>query len=178
MNDERELVQRLAHLKAAFDGAFAAPAGSGRTALRGYLAIRLNDTPYALDLEEVASVRKGVAVTPLPSEEPLLLGVAGFGGALAAVFDLTGLLGLASGAEPGWLVLARDAPVAFAFHALEGQLQVSRDAGEAPLASDGGGSSDLEWRPGLPRPVIRLSGLLARLRGASTDRPTEGAGAR
>jgi len=173
------LEARLIALRSAFDAAFALPPEPPAGARRGYLGIRLHGAPYALDLGEVASVRKHVPVTPLPSEEAHLLGVAGFGGALAAVYDLGALLGQARGAEPAWFVLVRGAPVAFAFHGLEGQLRA--DA-EEEATSDAGSelepASDLVWRPGLARPVIRLVALVARLGAVLTENPMEGTASR
>ncbi len=178
MNDAEEaLERRLVELRAAFDGAFGLPAEPPAGVRRGYLGIRLNDVAYALDLDEVAAVRKHVPVTPLPSEEPRLLGVAGFGGVLTAVYDLAGLLGQPGGKEPVWFALARGTQVAFAFQGLEGQLSPEEGSETTPAAEDGG-SSDLTWQAGLSRPVIRLRALVARLRGTGADRGTEGNGSR
>jgi chemotaxis signal transduction protein len=169
------LERRLAELKAAFDASFALPAEGSRVAQRGYLGIRLNDAPYALDLEEVAALRKHVPVTPVPSKEPHLLGVAGFAGTLTAVYDLTALFGQARLAEPVWFVLARGAPLAFAFQGMEGQLHVDAEDAEEAAATESGAASDLKWQAGLRRPVIRLGALVARLQGENADDRVEGA---
>jgi chemotaxis signal transduction protein len=179
VNDGREtLERRLAELKAAFDAAFASPPEASRVAQRGYLGIRLNEAPYALVLEEVAALRKHVPVTPVPSKAPHLLGVAGFGGTLTAVYDLTALLGQPRSAEPVWFVLARDAPLAFAFQGMEGQLHVDAEDAEARAATESGATSDLTWQTGLRRPVIRLGALVARLQGENADDRVEGAASR
>jgi chemotaxis signal transduction protein len=172
------LERRLTELKEAFDAAFAVPALPPRVAQRGYLGIRLNDTPYALDLEEVAALRKHVAVTPLPSEAPHLLGVAGFAGTLTAVYDLTALLGQERSAEPVWFALAQGAPLAFAFQGMEGQLHVDAEDAAVPAAAESEVASDLTWQAGLRRPVIRLGALVARLQGKNADGRVEGAASR
>jgi hypothetical protein len=175
VSDGREVLeQRLADLRSVFDAAFALPAARVEGTLRGYLGIRLNDAPYALDLEEIAALRKHVAVTPLPSEEPRLLGVAGFAGGLTAVYDLAALLGQPRTVKPVWFALARGSPVAFAFQGMEGQLRVAADT-DTLEAGESEGGSDLVWRAGLVRPVIRLGVLLARLRGNKTGGRDEGA---
>jgi hypothetical protein len=177
--DTDSLEKRLAQLKSAFDSAFALPPEPPAGARRAYLGIRLFDEPYALEVDEVVSVRKHVPVTPLPSEEAHLLGVAGFGGVLAAVYDLGALLGQPRGSAPPWFALVRGAPVAFAFHGLEGQLHThAEEVAPGDAASEPGGAPDLAWRPGLSRPVIRLRALVARLGGVATDRRMEGAASR
>jgi hypothetical protein len=178
VSDRRAVLEeRLVALRTSFDAAFTLPADPPVKERRGYLGIRLRDAPYALDLDEVASVRKHVPVTPLPSEESSLLGVAGFGGVLTAVYDLGGLLGQALGAEPAWFVLVRGAPVAFALDGLEGQLRAEAAAEGASREGDGAGS-DLDFRAGLARPVIRLHALVARLRSGAEDGGTKGAATR
>jgi hypothetical protein len=180
MSDRREALElRLVELRSAFDAAFARKPEKAAGERRGYLGIRLNGAPYALDLEEVRSVRKGVHVTPVPSDEPELLGVAGFSGTLTAVYDLGRLLGLPGGSQPTWFALVRGAPVVLAFHGLEGQLRAelgSEAVVEPPGDEDG--ASDLTWPPGLSRPVIRLGSLVARLRGVVTESGNEGAASR
>jgi hypothetical protein len=180
MRDRREeLETRLVELRGAFDAAFARKPEPAAGERRGYLGIRLNDAPYALDLDEVASVRKDVAVTPVPSDEPRLLGVAGFSGTLAAVYDLGGLLGLPSGFQPVWFALVRGAPVVLAFHGLEGQLHAElRSEAVVEPAGVEDGASDLSWQPGLSRPVIRLGALVERLRGVVTESGNEGVASR
>jgi hypothetical protein len=171
MKDTEEALEtRLVALRSAFDAAFARKAEPPAAQRRGYLGIRLNDTPYALDLDEVASVQKQLRVTALPSDEPLLLGIAGFAGTLAAVYDLGALLGLPSPRTPDWFALVRGAPLVFAFHALEGQLSPDPNADTAETA-DGDARSDVCFRPGIARPVIRMGALATRLRsGVQQDR--------
>lgn len=170
MSESRDaLEQRLLELRAGFDASFARAAEPPAAQRRGYLGIRLGDAPYALDLDEVAAVRKHVPVTPLPSEEPRLLGVAGFGGVLTAVYDLGALVGHAGEGEPTWFVLARGAPIAFAFQGLEGQLQVDAEQ-DVASGAPADATSELQFRAGLARPVIRLGALVARIRGGAQGR--------
>jgi hypothetical protein len=81
--------------------------------------------------------------------------------------------------ELAWFVLFRGAPVVFAIHGLEGQLQPELDGAEAAETADGGDdTSDLSFRRGLSRPVIRLAALVERLRDVVTESGKEGAGSR
>jgi hypothetical protein len=177
-NGQEALETRLFGLRSAFDAAFARKAEAPTGERHGYLGIRLNDTPYALDLDEVASVKKRVVVTPLPSDELRLLGVAGIDGTLAAVYDLGALLGLASSGAPVWFALVRGSPVVVAFHALEGQLHPDLTGTVAETADGEDASSDVFFRPGLSRPVIRLGVLVAKLRSVVTAGRREGAASR
>jgi hypothetical protein len=174
-NGQEALETRLLGLRSAFDAGFALKAKPPTGERHGYLGIRLNDTPYALDLDEVASVKKHVPVTPLPSDELRLLGVAGFAGTLVAVYDLGALLGLSRSGAPVWFALVRGSPVVVAFHALEGHLHPDlKDA--VPGAVDGGdASSDVFFRAGIASPVIRLSAIVARLRSVVTEGRGKGA---
>jgi hypothetical protein len=174
VNERPALERRLSELRIAFDGAFALPAEAPLEQRHAYLGIRSGDVPYALDLDEVEGIRRHVAVTFVPSDEPLLLGVAGFSGVLTAVYDLGAALGHAKRESPSWFVLVRGAPIAFAFHALEGQLRGEADAGVQETTATRDAALELVFRAGLSRPVIRLGALVARLRANGLGDLTEG----
>ena len=128
------------------------------------LRVRLGGDPWAIPLTEMAGLHSGKRVTPVPGRPPALLGLAGFRGALAAVYDLPALIGLAPVNSPRWLLLAEERTVAFAFAELEGHARVEVGA-ILPLGPEGGTA----WTRGfiedgrLRRPILHLPALLDRL---------------
>jgi hypothetical protein len=96
----------------------------------------------------------------VPSEHRELLGIAGMRGGVVAVFDLGALIGAPQPEELRWLVLAKGAPLAFAFSAFDGQLVVRPEALVGETRSPRRVSPNVEevpnagmpiW-PGSPRP--------------------------
>jgi chemotaxis signal transduction protein len=123
-------------------------------------------------LTDVSGLFSGKRITPVPGRTPALLGVAGFRGALAAVYDLPALIGLTPVLAPHWLLVAEERRVAFALDGLDGHLRV--EAGSIlPLGPEGGSA----WTRGfiedgpLRRPILHLPALLARL---TSQPPQEG----
>jgi purine-binding chemotaxis protein CheW len=111
-------------LRAAFDGAFAAPYAAQHQATTDYVAIRLGGHVHALALGEIAGLHTNIAFVPCPSPIPELMGLAGFRGALVPVYDLGALLGQPSVAGR-WLALVADRSVAFAFDEFEAHFRVT-----------------------------------------------------
>jgi purine-binding chemotaxis protein CheW len=150
-------------LRDAFDSAFSLAPPTAGDPPEDLLAIRVGQTPYALRLSEITGLYANKPVTRLPGTPPELLGIAGFRGAIVAVYDLRVLLG-AEATEPcRWLVLASpDSTVGFAFERFEGHLRVSRDA----IATHAGGErTRLEVQETIQlanvvRPIVRVPALL------------------
>lgn len=162
MDRAAALQARLSELRRNFDRAFAETLGDEREQASGMLAIRVGRDAHAVRLSDVAAVEARCAVTPVPSQHPELLGVAGLRGNVVAVFDLGALIG-AAGGEARWLLLAKGAPVAFAFADFEGVLNVtSRDVASAQGAQRAR-VRDVVWREGQPLPVIDIAGLVGDL---------------
>ncbi|HTT79626.1 MAG TPA: chemotaxis protein CheW [Stellaceae bacterium] len=115
-------------LRDAFDRSFAEARRPDPPAIEKLLAIRSGPEPYALRLSEIAGLYADRKITPLPGSVPALLGIAGFRGAIVPVYDLPALLGHRPEEAARWLVTAAGAPIAFAFAALDGHLQVAPDA--------------------------------------------------
>lgn len=159
-----KLSRQFQTLKRDFDLGFAEPARPPAPQTLDLLRVRLGDDPWAVPLAEIAGLHSGKRVTPVPGRTPGLLGLAGFRGALAAVYDLQSLIGLAPLSVPRWLLLAKARRVAFAFGELEGHLRVEAGA-VLPLGGDGGTA----WTRGfiedgpLRRPILHLPALLDRL---------------
>lgn len=156
------LQARLSELRQSFDRGFAQALSDEREETSVLLVIRVGRDAHAVRLADVAAVEARCAVTPAPSEHAELLGVAGLRAAVVAVFDLGALIG-APGGETRWLLLAKGAPVAFAFADFEGVLNInSRDVATAPTAR-GARVRDMVWRDGQPLPVIDIAGLVGDL---------------
>ena len=124
--DEIATQATAAALRESFDRAFAEPPRPVSLAMEGFLAVRSGSSPYAIRLSEIASVHRAHTLTPFPGADPWLLGMAGFRGTPAPVYDLRAALGHAGGPVPRWLVLVR-APslVGFAFDHLDAQFRVA-----------------------------------------------------
>ncbi len=154
------VVDRAAELRARFDRGFAEPPHPGAVATVDLLAIRLGGAPYALRLGELAGLFADRAVTPLPTEIPALLGVAGFRGAIVPVYDLRRLLGCAATAPPRWLVVTTQLAVGFGFDGLDGHLRIPVDA----IARGDGAEHARELaRTAELRPIVAFASVLAAI---------------
>jgi chemotaxis signal transduction protein len=145
--DVEALRARLIDLRQSFDRAFSEPEAERAEATLALLSIRVGRERYAVRLSDIGAIEADRTITPVPSEHSDLLGIAGLRGAVVAVFDLATLLDLPRPEGPRWLVLAKGAPLAFAFSAFEGQIVVPASA----LASAEPG------RAGRVRDVVRLA---------------------
>lgn len=137
---------RLLDLRESFDQAFSEPEAERAEVSLALLLIRVGRERYAVRLSDVGALEADRTITAVPSEHSELLGIAGLRGAVVAVFDLATLLELPRQEAPRWLILAKGAPLAFAFSAFDGQFLVSASA----IASADAG------RAGRVRDVVRL----------------------
>jgi chemotaxis signal transduction protein len=142
------LKARLLDLRESFDRPFREPLALEAEAPVELLAIRIGNEPFALRLADIAALEADRTITHVPSQHPELLGIAGVRGSVVAVFDLAALLDLPRPDAWRWLVLAKGAPLAFAFSAFEQQLAVRREA----LASTEKASA------GMLREIVRVEG--------------------
>lgn len=174
MSRTPKLSRQVQTLKRDFDRAFAEPMRPPPPQTLDLLRVRLGGDPWAVPLTDMAGLHSGKRITPVPGRAPALLGLAGFRGALAAVYDLPALIGLAPLSAARWLLLAQERPVAFAFGELEGHLRVEIGT-ILPLGSEG----VTAWTRGfiedgkLNRPILHLPALLARL-ARTNQTPQEG----
>jgi chemotaxis signal transduction protein len=141
---------RLLELRETFDRPFREPLVQQAEAPLELLSIWIGREPFALRLDDIAALEADRTITRVPSQHPELLGIAGVRGTLVAVFDLAALLDLPRPDAWRWLVLAKGAPLAFAFSAFERQLSVRREA----LARTE------ETSAGLLRAMVRVEGAL------------------
>ena len=172
MERESALRVRLDELRQSFDRAFAEALSPRREEALSLLSIRVGRDRHAVRLADVAALEVRCAVTPVPSEHTELLGIAGVRGAVVAVFDLAALIGAASGEVP-WLLLAKGAPVAFAFTEFEGVWSArAEDLVRAPAGRDAR-VADVVLREGQPVAVIDLAGLVEDLERRRLQAPRE-----
>jgi purine-binding chemotaxis protein CheW len=136
MKTERyDFANRASALRREFDAAFAEAARDEKAGLIDFLSIRVAGDAYAVRLADVLGLHADRKVVRVPTRTRELLGVAGFRGVIAPVYDLRVLLGYpvsaahSTEAAPRWLILARGAsPVALAFDRFEAQLRVEQSA--------------------------------------------------
>ncbi|PRC95176.1 chemotaxis protein CheW [Solimicrobium silvestre] len=103
-----------------FDLGFAQAPHVQKEALLNFLGIRLGDDAFAIRVSDIAGLHADRRIMPMPSPVPALLGVAGFRGLIAPVYDLAALLGYKCKTPPRWLILIRlGEPVALAFEHFE-----------------------------------------------------------
>lgn len=118
MSELETLEEQLRALRADFDQSFAFDAKVDNPDVMELLEIGVGKEVFALALNDVRGLYADPTITALPTRVPSLLGLAGVRGATVAVHDLAALLGVGSDRKPRWLVVAREAPVAFSFTSL------------------------------------------------------------
>lgn len=156
-----QMAQRTAELRRDFDRSFAEPPSAGKSASHDLLAIRLDEQHFALRLPDIAGLFADKKITPVPGAGGFLLGIAGFRGVIAPVYDLQGLLGCPAVRNPRWLVMAASASVGFAFAAFDGQLRVPASAVTPQQQGETQGlTSAVIQHNGVLRPIIELSRAL------------------
>jgi len=146
-------------LRDAFDRSFAEPVAVKPTTA-SLLFLRVGGDPYALRLSEVAGLHRDKTIAAATSPLQDLLGMAGFRGVIAPVYDLGILLGYPRARAPRWILLARGpAPVALAFETFEAHFHV-----EVEQLASGGSSST---RPYLEGALREANGTRALIHVAS-----------
>jgi len=115
----------LLALRREFDAGFAEAPRSANAAQENLLAIRVGPDGYALRIHDIGGLHVGKPIVPMPTPITELIGMAGFRGRAAPVYDLAGLLGYPLQSAPRWMVLARGPePVALAFEKFEGRFSI------------------------------------------------------
>lgn len=116
------LARRAASLRDSFDRSFAAALQDGAPEVEDFLAIRVEDAPYAIRLADIAALAASPGITAIPGQPAALLGLAGFRDAILPVYALAALLGHGIAEPPRWLLRAPQ--VAFACSRLDGHLRL------------------------------------------------------
>jgi purine-binding chemotaxis protein CheW len=120
-----DLAVRTAHLREAFDRTFAEPARTAAEPTLDVMAVGVSGERYALCLTELTGLHSDRPVTPCPSVQPAMIGLACLRGLPVAVYDLGLLIGHAASVNPRWTVgVAASPEIALAFDELDGHLRV------------------------------------------------------
>jgi len=165
MRTTNQAVERVLELRQDFDRGFATAPVSEHAASQDFLAIRLGQKHFALRLSDIACLLADKTIVRVPGAEAALLGIAGFRGTVAPVYDLQRLLGDAGAQAPRWLVVAAAASVAFAFEAFDGRLRVSPSAIRTQTADTAHGfSKSVLQTESVVRPIIELSSVLGAIK--------------
>lgn len=154
---------RAAELRAAFDCGFAEAPRIEVLEPLDFLSVRLGGDPFAIRLSETAGLFSDRKITPVPTPATALRGIAGLRGALVPVYDLGALLGYASANAIRWMIVAREASVAFAFDVFEGQLRIDGNALIAHEASGREHVREIARLANLSRPVVHLPSVIAAI---------------
>ncbi|EJL90872.1 chemotaxis signal transduction protein [Herbaspirillum sp. CF444] len=116
---------QLLALREEFDRDFTQAPSPENGSIEKLLSIRVGAGSYAMRVADIGGLYVDRRIVPLPSPVGALLGMAGFRGQIAAVYDLAVLLGYVRQTPPRWLVLLRERePVALAFDAFDAHLAV------------------------------------------------------
>ncbi len=116
---------RAVALGLAFDTGFANALPGEPPATIDLLQLVLGGERHALALGAVGSLHADLAVIPLPTPSPALLGVAVLRGIVTPIYDLALAVGQpAPTTRPRWIVIARARPMGFAFADFIGHARV------------------------------------------------------
>ncbi len=147
-----------ADLRREFDEGFARPIEYAEARV-DLLVLRTGDRELAVRTDDIAGVLRCPVVTPLPSRNSALSGVAGVRGLVVAVHDTAVLLGLRqTPSTSGLLACCRDRTVALLFDALVGHGSARADA-----------IGELVVIDGVEHMVLDIAALLQRVRDAASD---------
>jgi chemotaxis signal transduction protein len=164
----------LGRLREVFDRSFALPARPAEGRRVRYLGIRVGGDPYAIRLDDISGIARGVEIAPVPTSAPALLGVLWARGALLPVYRLASILGLPHADRgTGWVAIVdRADPVAFAFDAVDSTFELE---GHGPLDAAPAGAAGrflaarLARPEGPARPVIDLPSAARSVKGVSEE---------
>lgn len=160
-------------MREAFDQSFA-QRPTGDPPQETLLAISVVGDPYAIRIADILGLYADRRIVALPSARRSFLGVAGFRGLVAPVYDLAAILGYTRTrpAMPRWIVSLRHSePIAFAFDAFDrlftvGAEQFARSPdAERARPPERRHLHDVVRDGATIRPIIHLQSTLSVIRG-------------
>jgi chemotaxis signal transduction protein len=155
-------MSRALEMRATFDRSFAEPPRTEEAPLRDFLGVRVGTDPYAIRLADISGLFADRPVTPLASDDPTFLGIAGVRGAVVPVYDLGAFLGYPPGAARRWLLLIGRAALGLAFEAFEGHLRLPQAALAAQVGEGRSGVfvQEVLHAVGSVRPIVQVAAIL------------------
>lgn len=173
---------QLRALREEFDLGFARATQVQTGSPEKLLSIRLGGASYVIRIAEIGGLFVDRRIMPLPTDVPELLGVVGFRGQIAPVYDLSALLGYARQTSPRWLILLQQREtVALAFESFDTHFSVrpeqilhaQQTAASVPDAARQHLSDAVRTEHAL-LPIINLSSLLETIRQQNNLLPIKG----
>ena len=167
-----DLSATVLEMRREFDLSFAQIPSVQNAKLENFLGIRFGNDAYAIRTSEIGGLYVDCRIMAMPTATPSFLGVAGFRGLIAPVYDLAKLLGYRGIEAPRWLVLVRlGEPVALAFDAFEAHFSaesssiVKKSRAEANKSGDTGEHQfDAIRTETATRSLIHLPSLIETIR--------------
>lgn len=163
MSDPIALDARLQLLRDAFDDSFAHAANDETVETLDMLDISVGRQRFLVPVSQLRSVHAARPITAVPMRAGSLLGLIGLRGAMFALHDLGTLLGVPTDKTAPWLLVARRAPVAFAFQAVERHLRLNADAMMAAVKPDQLLGAEAVLDQGTRRSVIQIDRVVEQL---------------
>ena len=128
MADPTPLEGVAASLRRAFDESFVAPAATTDGEAVEMLVVRLAAERWLVRFDDISGLYADRAITAVPGAPGDLMGIAGLGGAIVAVYDLGAVLaGVRAStrvAAPRWLMMVTGAALGLAVDMVEGHRRV------------------------------------------------------
>jgi chemotaxis signal transduction protein len=112
---------RAEEMRAAFDAAFAEALAAPTPPHIDLLCFELGGQVRAVRLSDVASLHADLAIVPLPSRSPALLGMAAVRSALVPIFDAGLLAGASAMTKPRYVIVT--GTIGLAFDAFRGHVK-------------------------------------------------------
>lgn len=159
----------LRSLREDFDRSFARAPESAIQTGQNLLAVHVGGDAYAFRVDEIGGLYTDRRIVAMPSPMPELLGLAGFRGQVAPVYDLGALLGYARRGALRWMVLLRyREPLAFAFDSFDAHLAATADQIVAPVEGAGRNRAGVHVEQAVRidkavRPIISLHSVLTEI---------------
>jgi chemotaxis signal transduction protein len=152
------MTTRAQELRGAFDGEFAAAPRAPQHGLRDVLCIRVGGEPYAIRLDDIASLHAELRIVALPTRAPELLGAAAIRATVVPIYDLAIVLGAAGAVAQRWAVVHRGGRAGFAFEGYDGHARVAETTISA--AAQRGHIAGQLVIDGQPRLIVDLGSVL------------------